>query len=458
MNKNNIQYWSERALLKEERHKRKGDKLISNLKKEYNTAYKEIDKQLNDWYKKYADENSISINQAKAKLTKLEYKRWQQDMEDFIKKSKSLDPRYEKELRERYINSRVSKLESIQNQVSMQLEILAKSQDIETLKHLQNTYKSSFYETLFDAYKAGLGVRFDILDESLVESICLTPWTGKSFSERIWRNNKKLIQEVRSILSQGVIQGIDINQMSRKLSGRMGAALHRGKTLIRTETNFILNQATANGYETAGLDEYQFLATLDNRTSTICQRLDNKIFKVKDRMVGVNYPPMHPNCRSTTIPYFREDEGLLNEKRFARDKDGKGMYISADMNYKKWYNEYIKDKPSYNGAWEKEKNLVIPTNIIKERHSPTVKGEPNSVIQIETKNQINRDFYDSNGWLTKQIHGGPHGNPKMHPFGKKGEHAHYWIYEEKEGKYIVKNRNPSEIKDNDYEENKDILK
>lgn len=65
-------------------------------------------------------------------------------------------------------------------------------------------------------------------------------------------------------------------------------------------------------YEATGLDGYIFLATLDLGTSDICQFLDGKRFKLKDAQVGKNYPPMHPNCRSTTIP---DVDGTLDGDR-----------------------------------------------------------------------------------------------------------------------------------------------
>lgn len=357
-----IEYWTKRALLKEKRRKEDGEKLLSNLQKEYNKAFKDFSKQIESWHQKYADENGITLVQARKKLVGKEQRQWENTMEDFL--SKVGDPKFEKELRQRYIKSRVDKLESIQNQVAMQLELLTKSQNIKSFQHLKKVYENSYYETLFDGYQAGIAVRFDILDPKLVESICRTPWSGKNFSERIWTNNKKLIKEVRNILSQGAIQGLDVQKMSRQLSRRMDVALHRAKTLIRTETNFLLNQATAHGYEAAGLEEYQFLATLDTRTSVLCQRLDNRVFKSKEKMVGVNYPPIHPNCRSTTVPYFREDEGFRTDQRFGRDYQGRGIYVDAGISYKDWYNEYIKPyKVLGQGSRKSRKQLNPPKYI-----------------------------------------------------------------------------------------------
>ena len=36
--------------------------------------------------------------------------------------------------------------------------------------------------------------------------------------------------------------------------------------------------------------------------------------------------------------------------------------------------------------------------------------------------QYNLTLYDGKGMMCKQVHGGHHGNRKMHPFGKNGEH------------------------------------
>ena len=60
-------------------------------------------------------------------------------------------------------------------------------------------------------------------------------------------------------------------------------------------------------YEKSGVvSKYQFIATLDERTSEICEDMNLRIFNTKDSQVGVNTPPMHSNCRSTTIPYLEK--------------------------------------------------------------------------------------------------------------------------------------------------------
>lgn len=329
------QYWAERALIAEQSARDQSDKLLVNLKREYAAAQKDISKQLNGWYQKYADENGISKATARKRLTAAEQRQHNGDIEDYIAKAKTGDPIYDQELRQRYVSSRVNRLQALQDQAAVQLELLGKSQDTKTYKLLQETYKDAYYRSLHSAAsKVSIMGRFDRFNPAVVEQICKTPWSGKSFSERIWHNNNKLIKEVRSILSQGATQGTSVDKMSRQLAQRMGVDYHRAECLIRTESAFVRGQATADAYAQMGIDRYQYLATLDNRTSRICRSLDNQVFELRQKAVGINYPPMHPRCRSTTIPYY-DDEFTIDETRAARD-DGKTVLVNGKMNYNEW--------------------------------------------------------------------------------------------------------------------------
>ena len=80
------------------------------------------------------------------------------------------------------------------------------------------------------------------------------------------------------------------------------------------------NAAEMESYKEADIDKYQFLATLDMRTSKVSQKLDLQIFNVKDARPGKNMPPMHPHCRATTIVYF-DDDTTADIGRRARDPE-----------------------------------------------------------------------------------------------------------------------------------------
>ena len=60
---------------------------------------------------------------------------------------------------------------------------------------------------------------------------------------------------------------------------------------------------------------------------------------VSEAETGVNLPPMHPFCRSVTVP----DTASRTGTRWARDPvTGKGITVPADMTYNQWYDKYVK--------------------------------------------------------------------------------------------------------------------
>ena len=87
-------------------------------------------------------------------------------------------------------------------------------------------------------------------------------------------------------------------------------------------------------YKDEGLEEYEYLATLETRTCDICRSLDGKRFKVSEAKSGVNYPLIHPYCRCTTVPYRPNLPPL--ETRWERDpKTGKGKIVNYQT-YDQW--------------------------------------------------------------------------------------------------------------------------
>ena len=71
------------------------------------------------------------------------------------------------------------------------------------------------------------------------------------------------------------------------------------------------------------------------------------IFDVDDAKIGLNFPPLHPNCRSVAVEHWppeAEDDDSANT-RFARDSDGNAYKVPASMTYDQWYNKYVQGDP-----------------------------------------------------------------------------------------------------------------
>lgn len=218
----------------------------------------------------------------------------------------------------------------------------------DTTDFLRSIIPEAYYHTIFDvAQGAGEQPVFSAVNTRLIDKIVNDQWSGKNYSQRIWWNTSKLSEDVQQLLTTAAMSGESIYKTSRRLSERFGESMNNSVRLIRTETTYACNQAEMASYKSLDIDRYKFVATLDTRTSTICQKLDGKVFETKDAQAGKNLPSMHPNCRSTTIPSFEDG---MPEIRAARDKDGNRIKVPADMTYPEWYEKYIKPSEGGNGS------------------------------------------------------------------------------------------------------------
>lgn len=159
----------------------------------------------------------------------------------------------------------------------------------------------------------GITDSFHAINERAVKQIVNRNWSGESFSSRIWAHTDELSKTVKDVLLKGELSGASVNDMAAEIRNRFDVAAYQARRLVRTELNYVQNQATLQEFKDMNVERYEYAAFLDDRTSEICEELNGHIFFVKDAKVGVNYPPMHPNCRSGVYPVMRTQEDLRNE-------------------------------------------------------------------------------------------------------------------------------------------------
>ncbi len=336
------EYWrlrSEQLALKQFN---KADEYLNSLAREYERATSSIQESIELFYARYAKENEVSLADARKMLSSAERKKFKLSLEEFIAKAKdNADGRWTKQLNTIYYRTRISRFEALQIQIRQQVEILTGSRQEGAQGLLGGVYSDTYYRTLYEIQKGtGVGVNFAKLNDESLQKVLGAEFAGNNWSKRIWGDRDKLTNEIYTKLSQSFIRGDDVHKASKDIAERMGVSYSNAKRLVQTETAFFAEQATMEGYRQSGIvDRFEFLATLDMRTSEICRGMDGKVFKVSEQEVGVNCPPLHVHCRSTTVPYFEDEEDLGN--RIARDQEGDVYYVPGDIDYKKWYNQYI---------------------------------------------------------------------------------------------------------------------
>lgn len=169
------------------------------------------------------------------------------------------------------------------------------------------------------AKEQGRGGNFAQIPAQTLERIMAIRPDGQDFAHSIWRNTDRLAQKTMEVLSSGLQLGKSQQAMTRELSALTGESISNARRIIQTETNYFYNQTALENYKALGLEEYRFVAVLDRKTSETCHAHEGHIFKVAEAVVGDNFPPLHPNCRSGTIGVYKNFDPYTANPRLARE-------------------------------------------------------------------------------------------------------------------------------------------
>ncbi|MCG7385094.1 minor capsid protein [Paenibacillus sp. ACRRY] len=333
-------YWEKRTEQTVNHQYAKADGYQARIAREYEFATKSMLKDLREWYYRFAKNNEVSYAEGQKLLNSDELKEFKMTLQEFTAMAKgNLDGTWTKQLDNVYIKTRITRIEALLIQLQQQIEVLAANQQTGYGVLLHNIYTDTYYRNIFEIHKGlGVGLSFAQVDTAAVQRIIAMPWLGKNYSSRIWDDRDKLVREIQRTLSQAIIRGDGIEEMTRVISARMEVGRSAAERLIRTESAHVIEEASFDGYKASGLvEKYKILATLDKRTSDICQGMDGKVFPLSEKKVNVTYPPFHANCRTTTTVFFEDDP--INTK-VARNASGKTITVPGSMTYAEWKKEY----------------------------------------------------------------------------------------------------------------------
>ncbi|NFF59838.1 phage head morphogenesis protein [Clostridium botulinum] len=385
----NKEYWKKRseALVKEQY--KKTDEYTEKLIDEFSKLQFSIQRDIEVFYQRYSKNNKLSLEDVNKNLNIEELKELKFQLKDFVKKTNN--DNFDRELNSIYYKTRISRLESLQSQIKAKVDLLFNKHNQDITELLKDLYEDNYYKNIFEVQKGlGIGVNFSKLNDRSIKNILMEPWNNDNYSNRIWNNRGKLLGELQTTLFHSVVAGYDVKKTSKKLANRMNVATNRASVLVNTESAYMISKSTFDSYKESGIKKYEILATLDLKTSSVCREMDGKVFYLKDKSIGLNAPPFHPNCRSTTVACF-DDE--IDEERIAKDSKGKKYYVDGDINYRQWHDKYVKDNPSEKIAEKKLQNKHSDKKIF-ERYSQVLKNlSPKSFEQFQDLR-----YNDINGW------------------------------------------------------------
>lgn len=340
---NAADYWRERDLKNATRIYEYSDRQGQMVTRWFSRAARDMDVAIRDFIRKYAADNEITYRQARAELT---------------------DPAALRELAEHYekllavapsdpvVNGWLTRLHTMkamnrEEYLKAQLDMIAsgvfgKYADA-TTQTLTTLFEESYYKSLFDQQQyVGFGTGFNRLSTNFIAAATSTKWSGKNYSQAIWGDHRvSLARYMDRIITTGVIEGKSNQMMTAELRKATSASAYNARRLIRTDASYVANRGSLLGYQQFGTEEYKFLATLDFKTSEPCRDMDGRVFKVADARPGVNMPPLHPFCRSTTVPNVPDTQFDGDNTRAARDGKGNTYKVPASMTYREWYAKHV---------------------------------------------------------------------------------------------------------------------
>ena len=296
--KNNLsskEYWEKREAYKLKKGLKDLKKIEKELVEEYKKAMNEIGKEISNLFYKYANDNNLSYSDAKKYLNSSEFREFKRDLKSYMKLIEETgDEELLLELNTLAMKSRISRLEEMFYQCGKYINEVYENTNKRLTVAYNSTIKDTYYQTIFDIHKSiGVGVSFSYIDNDMIKDILAFPWSGRSYSQNLWINRSKLKNAMVQELTQMIIQGKGVKETSRALSKKLDSDYKNCLRLIHTEHSYFMGTSSQKAYVECDVDKYEILATLDKRTSKICQDLDGEVFNVKDAVIGINMPPFH---------------------------------------------------------------------------------------------------------------------------------------------------------------------
>ena len=324
----------------------KAEKQADQFDKVYQEAKTYLDKEINKIFDKFQRDYGLSQVDARQVLKNMKDKKDLNELRKVLE-ARPNDPNIQRllaDLDSPAYSFRMKRLERLSDDLDRMRESIYHSEKTGSDAFYSDLMKDSYYKATFDLQQqTGLAYGFSGLPESEIKHLQSFSWVGdgSTYSTDIWKNTGKLTSSIKDELLMSLMTGRDTRETAQAIAERFNVGQNDARRLVRTESAFFHNQMELLSYEEADIEKYIFVAVLDKRTSRICQEHDNQVYDRDKAVPGVNCPPMHPWCRSTTVGYD-EDADYSKLKRRARNPvTGKTELVPADMTYKEWYSKYV---------------------------------------------------------------------------------------------------------------------
>lgn len=310
-NEKSLNYWLERAQNNIQLELEEDAKIAMELTRIITLMYSEILKEMLAFYAKYGTSEGLSIKEAKKRIDEFDVVAFEQKAKEYVE-NKDFSEKANKELKKYNTKMYVSR----EKLLKQQLDLIVVSSSAKVEKEIKDGLVNAIDREV-ERQSGILGADLELNDKS-IKAIVNSKFGEVNWSQRLWYDMDLVRKEVERITTNVTTRGRHPYEYVPEFKKKTNATTHNAKRLLITESARVQTEAQKLSYkESVGEDgEYKFVAKIDKKTSKICRHHNDKTYKVKDMVPGVNAPPMHPFCRSTTVPVV----GNWRDKFFAERK------------------------------------------------------------------------------------------------------------------------------------------
>jgi len=176
-----------------------------------------------------------------------------------------------------------------------------------------------------------------IIETSPMEGALLSSWTKGMEQGRIDR--------IEAAIRKGLVQGLGTDDIVRSIRGTKKLKYQDGileisrrsaRSIVRTATTHVSNVAAQQTWKENEkvVKGWQFLSTLDSRTTITCAALSGQVFPIGEGPI----PPRHIGCRSVSIAVTKSwrEMGFDSDELSPSERSSMDGQVAGDITFAEW--------------------------------------------------------------------------------------------------------------------------
>lgn len=324
---NSRDYWKKREDEARKNTIRDEKEYNARLNEIYEYTIANIERQVNDWYARYASKEGITMAEARGRVKHIDMERYERLAAKYVA-THDFSEQANQEMALYNLTMKVNRLELLKAQIN--LELMAGFDDI------QHEMERDLIRTAMKEDRRLAGILGDsvIGNEDYAKQLVNASFRNATFSERIWgRTMPDLRIHLEAELRNGLVQGIGSDELARRFRKHYGGSIRDTERLMTTEMCRLQTAVQKESFERNGYKEYMFITSGDETVCSVCQGLHGQHFKVSEMQPGVNAPPMHPRCHCSAASYMDSDKYKRWIDALARGEDVRWNEFESGDNY-----------------------------------------------------------------------------------------------------------------------------